>query len=213
VSGALVLSPRDRRTLIGGVLGMSIIIGGSHAIPVWREWDEQSRSNAVELTTQVAALETELRNLPALRDSARVRHARALTARGRLIEASTVGAAAGALATQVSDIADDLGVKVSAVQFRPDTLFRSGYARVAVTLTAAGDITHLADLLQALELSDALLAVRELTVTPADVLMPDARAETLRFQILVEGLAMKTSDSTSASTEPRVSDTARELAP
>jgi hypothetical protein len=205
MSGALVLSPRDRRTLIGGVLGMSVILGGSRAIPLWREWDEQSRASAAELTTQVAALETQLRLLPALRDSARARAARADAARTRVIKASTVGAAAGALATQVTDIADDLGIKVSAVQLRPDTLFRAGYARVAVTLTAAGDVTHLADLVQALELSDALFAVRELTVTPADVLVSDARPETLRFQILVEGLAMKSSDSTHQSAEPAAS--------
>jgi hypothetical protein len=33
--------------------------------------------------------------------------------------------------------------------------------------------------------------VRELTVTPGDVLTPDGRPETLRFQLAIEGLAVK----------------------
>jgi len=191
VSNALVLSPRDRKTLVAGVLGVVTIVAGGRAIPMWREWDEQARTSAVELSARVSTLENQLRQLPALRDSARVRGARSLAARARLIEAPTAATAGANLATQVTDIADDLGVKVSAVQIRPDTLFRSGYARVAVSLTATGDVTHLADLLTALELSDGLMAVRELTVTPADVLLPDGRPETIRFQLLIEALAVK----------------------
>ncbi|HEX7980441.1 MAG TPA: GspMb/PilO family protein [Gemmatimonadaceae bacterium] len=197
MTGALALSPRDRRTLIGGALGMALIIVGSRVLPRWREWDQQARGSAAVLTTEVASLQAQLRLLPALRDSARIHTARARAVRERLIEAPTVGAAGAALATRVSDIADDLGIKVSAVQIRPDTLFRSGYARVAVTLTAAGDVTHLSDLLETIEISDARLAVRELTVTPADVLVTDERPETLRFQVLVEALAVKSPDSTS----------------
>ncbi len=196
MSGVLLLSPRDRRTLIDGVLGMALIIGGSRVIPLWREWDQQTRTSAAELTTEVASLRAQLRLLPALRDSAKTHAARADSVRERLIDAPTVGAAGAALATHVTDIADDIGVRVSAIQIRPDTLFRSGYARVAVTLTATGDVTQLSDLLQSIEISDARLAIRELTVTPADVLVPDARPETLRFQLLVEGLAAKSRDST-----------------
>jgi hypothetical protein len=186
------MSPRDRRTLIGGMLGVASIVAGARAIPRWREWDERARSSAEALGSELASLESQLARLPALRDSARVRAERAEAARARVIEAPTVGAAGADLATQVTDIADDLGIRVSAVQIRPDTLFRAGYARVAVSLTATGDVTHLADLLTTLEAGDALMAVRELTVTPTDVLVPDGRPETIRFQLLVEALAMKT---------------------
>ncbi len=197
MSGTFALSPRDRRTLVGGALGMVLITGGSRVIPLWREWDQQKRTSATELTTEVMSLQAQLRMLPTLRDSARMRTARANTIRERLIEAPTVGAAGAALSERVADIADDLGVRVNAIQIRPDTLFRGGYARIAVTLTATGDVTHLSDLLETIEISDAMLAVRELTVTPADVLIPDGRPETLRFQLLVEALAVKSRDSTS----------------
>lgn len=197
-----MVSARDRKTLIGGLLAVATIATAGRAVPRWRAWDAQARTTAADLTGEVSALETQLRQLPALRDSARVRVARADTARGRLVKGATVGAAGADLATLVSDVADDLGIKVSAVQIRPDTLFRGGYARVAVSLTAAGDVTHLADLLTALESSESLLAVRELTVTPADVLLPDGRPETIRFQLLVEALAAKAAASDSVETPP-----------
>jgi hypothetical protein len=191
VSNVLAMSSRDRKTLAAGVVGILMILAAGRVIPLWREWDGQSRTSAVELTAQLASLEEQLELLPVLRDSARVRGVRAAAAWERLIESPTAGAAGANLATQVADIADDLGVKVSAVQIRPDTLFRSGFARVAVSFTATGDVTHLTDLLAALEASDALMAVRELTVTPADVLLPDGRPEVIRFQLLIEALAVK----------------------
>jgi hypothetical protein len=192
MSGALALSPRDRRTLVAGVLAVAIIAAGGRVVPKWRAWDEHARTSAAELTGEVASLESQLKRLPALRDSARLRAARAVVARARLLEAPTVGAAGADLSTHVADLADELGIRVSAVQIRPDTLFRAGYARVAVSLTATGDVAHLADLLTALEANDLLMAVRELTITPADVLLPDGRPETIRFQLLVEALAVRT---------------------
>jgi hypothetical protein len=198
VIGSIALSSRDRRALVAGLIVVATIIGGKRVVPAWREWDERTHESAAALTSEVVTLEEQLARLPALRDSTRSRSARALDARKRLIEAPTVGAAGADLATQVTDIADDLGIKVSAVQVRPDTLFHSGYARVAVNLTATGDVTHLADLLAALESSDALMAVREFTVNPADVLLPDGRPETIRFQLLVEALAVRQAPTDSA---------------
>jgi hypothetical protein len=187
----IAMSPRDRRALVIGLAAMCAIVGGSRLVPRWRVWDETARSSSEALDVDVAALNARLRELPAMRDSARAVHARASTVRTRLIGAPTVGAAGARLATEIGNVADDLGIRVGAVQIRPDTLFRAGFARVAVTLSATGDVTHLADLLQSLESSELLLAVRELTVTPADVLAPDERPEILQFQLVVEGLAVQ----------------------
>jgi hypothetical protein len=187
----IAMSPRDRRALGVGLAAMCANVGGSRLVPRWHAWDETARASAQALDVDVAALDARLRQLPAMRDSARARSARASTMRTRLIEAPTVGAAGARLATEIGNVADDLGIRVGAVQIRPDTLFRAGFARVAVTLSATGDVTHLADLLQSLESSELLLAVRELTITPTDALAPDERPEILQFQLVVEGLAAR----------------------
>jgi hypothetical protein len=191
MNGLTALSPRDRRTLLIGGTIISTIVLVARTLPVWREWDERSRAEAVSAATELATLERGLALLPALRDSARARTARAEAQRARMIAGETVTVAGAALATHVTDIADDLGLRVESVQIRPDTVFRSGHARVAVRVNASGDVTHLTDLLSALEMGEELLAVRELTISPSDAFASDAQPEVLHFQLLVEGLAVQ----------------------
>ncbi|MEO8623803.1 MAG: type II secretion system protein GspM [bacterium] len=189
----LRVSPRDRRTLIMGALTIGTTLLASRGVPAWRAWDQHARSASTDAMNELAAIEQQLRLLPALRDSARSRSLRADALRSRLIGAPSVTSAGAALASQVTDIADDLGLKVNAIQIRPDSVFRDKHARVGVRLTAIGDVTHLADLLSALESTAASLAIRELSISPGDPMLPDGRPETLRFQIMVEGLAVRDS--------------------
>lgn len=191
MSGIALISSRDRRTLALGGLVIGTIVMMSCGLPIWREWDARTRTDAHELSAELSILERDLSRLTALGDSARVRSGRADALRDRLIEGETVSAAGAALATTVTDLADDLGIKVSAVQIRPDSVFRANHARVAVRLTASGDVIHLTDLLTALETGTLLLAVRELSISPSDAFAPDAQPEVLRFQLLVEGLAVR----------------------
>jgi hypothetical protein len=82
-------------------------------------------------------------------------------------------------------------VKVGSVQLRADSAFTAdGFARVAVRLNATGDVTGLATLLGALEGDSLLIAVRELVVNQPEPAAPSTKLETLRFEMLVEGLAM-----------------------
>ncbi|MDB4913035.1 MAG: hypothetical protein JWM95_679 [Gemmatimonadetes bacterium] len=190
------MSPRDRRTLAFGIAIIGGIIGLSRGVPTWREWDESARMDAANAAGELANAREELVRLPVIRDSARARRARLDISQRRLLVAETVGIAGAMLATKVTDIADELGLKVSAIQIRADSVFRSAHAHVAVRLTASGDVQHLTDLLSALESPTELLAVRELSVSPTDPVLADGRPETLRFQVLVEGLAMHGARST-----------------
>ena len=130
------ISPRDRRTLLVGliVIGTTLLI--SRGVPQWREWDGRAQANASDLRFELSNLDRQLGRLPAVRDSARARAARAAIARERLIAAPSAGSAGSALATKVTDVADEIGVKISAIQIRPDSMFKGNHARVAVRLTA-----------------------------------------------------------------------------
>ena len=100
-------------------------------------------------------------------------------------------AEAGAqLATIAGDLAAETGVQVNAVQVRADSAYRGGVARVAVRVTATGDVTGLTDLLQQIEGHELLLQVRELVVSQSAAVAPDNVPEMLRFELLVEGLAL-----------------------
>ena len=71
----------------------------------------------------------------------------------------------------------------------PDSASRNGLARVAVRASGIGDIAGVTRLLQDIESGVPLLAVRELSITQPEPAAPDGRAEALRFEVLVEGLA------------------------
>ena len=64
-----------------------------------------------------------------------------------------------------------------------------GQARVAVRASGIGDIAGVTRLLNDIESGAPLLAVRELSITQPEPAAPDGRAEALRFEMLVEGLA------------------------
>ena len=192
------ISSRDRRTLMVGVVSISAIILASQGVPAWRAWDESAQLDAAEATGALTRLERELHLLPALRDSARARASRAALAELQVIVAETAGRAGAELAERVTAMADDLGLRVTVVQIRPDSVFHASRAWVAIHLAASGDVTHLAEFLTAMESSPASFAVRELTVSPSDPLLTDGRPEILRFQVFVEALAVQGPSATSS---------------
>ncbi|MEO7455558.1 MAG: type II secretion system protein GspM [Gemmatimonadaceae bacterium] len=190
MSLSLAISPRDRQVLVIGIASIGSIIGLSKGVPAWRGWDEKARASESEASAELRGLQMQLRGFAATKDSLAAREIRADSARARVILGESVGTAGADLAGRITQIADELGIKVSSVQIRPDSVFRAGQARVAVRVTAIGDVTHLTDMLTELETSPTLFAVRELSVSPADPLGDANRAELLRIQILVEALAM-----------------------
>src|SRR4051794_23293856 len=122
MSGFTALSPRDRRTLLvgGAIIGSIVLV--ARVLPVWREWDERTRAEAISTKAELSALQHDLARFRELSDSTRARTAQASSMRARMIEGDTVTAAGAALATHVTDVADDLGVKVNSIQIRPDSL-------------------------------------------------------------------------------------------
>jgi hypothetical protein len=187
----LAISKRDLRALGRGVLVIGSIIGVGRGVPAWRRWESAVRADAATTTHSLAVVEAGLAQLPKMRDSVLVRRVRLELLRERVFEAASVEEATASLAMFVSDRAADASVKVNSVQLRPDSVFSSdGFARVAVRLNATGDVRGLAGLLGALEGDSLLLAVRELSVNQPEPAAPDTKPEALRFDFLVEALAM-----------------------
>lgn len=132
-----------------------------------------------------------MERLPAMRDSVAARRRRLDSAAVMLLEGESPAQAGAALAAVASDLAAESGVQVNAVQVRADSVYRGHVTRVAVRVSATGDVTGLTELLQQLEGHDLLLHVRELVVTQQAPAAPDNVAEALRVELLVEGLALR----------------------
>jgi hypothetical protein len=184
------LGARDRRTLVIGLLTVGSIVAVGRGVPAWRRWDQSARVAAADAVRELQAIEGASRQLPAMRDSVAAWRRRLDTLAVMVLEGESPAQAAAALATAVTDAADEAGMLIGSVQVRPDSIYKGSFARVAVRLSATADVTSLAQLLQDLEGGELLLSIRELTVSQPAPAAPANTPEALRLEILVEGLAM-----------------------
>lgn len=184
------LSPRDRRTVMLGAAAIAALVFLSRGVPALREWHSESVAEAAELTAEVHRAESSVRNEAVVRDSQSRRGARFLALGPRLVAGSTPSAAAGTLASFVSGTATLAGVRTGAVTVRQDSTEGGSLTRIVVRASGTGDVRGVTALLRALESGPLLLRVRELSITQPEPAAGNDRPESLRLELVVEGLAL-----------------------
>jgi type II secretory pathway component PulM len=194
------LSPRERRTVVLGGGAILLVLLLFKVFPAWRRWDEGVRASAAELVAEAASSEAGVRTLSAAVDSAEARQARLAWLGPLVLDGESPAAAGAALAGLVSAAATGAGVHLSAVQVRSDAVRASTFVRVSVRADATGDLGGVTRMLEALERGPELLAVREIALTQPDAGGASDRPESLRLEVVVEGLALVTPRSASSDT-------------
>jgi type II secretion system (T2SS) protein M len=187
---ALTWSKHDQRVLLFGGLVLSGLVGASRGVPLVVRWSADRRAAALSLVRQAALADGADRILPVLADSLAARRRRLDMLDTMLVSASTVAEAGARLSNVISEYADARSVRVLSLQLRPDSTERRGFAQVAVRMTGVADVAGLTSLLGDVESSTPILAVRDLGITQPDPAVPDSKAETLRFELWVEALAV-----------------------
>jgi Type II secretion system (T2SS), protein M subtype b len=182
-------SQRDRRTLAIGGVTLGALLGVGRGLPAWREWGGAKRDVAFDALRQAAFATKGAKLLPALTESLALREQRLAEVDAMILRGATIPEAGASLAGVLSDYADDRAIRLVSVQVRPDSGAKDGFARVAVRATGVGDVAGITSLLQDIESGAPILAVRELVITQPDPAGLDGRAEALRFEMLIEGLA------------------------
>ena len=184
-----LLSPGDRRTLLIGILSISLIATVGKGWPATSRWQAAELARARRALAQEAAAESGVRGVGAVRDSVVARARRLEALRATFVAGTTPTAAAAVLATLVERIAADNEVSVATVTLGTDSTVRFDLARVSVRISAESDVRGLVSFLYAVESDRAPLVVRELALTPVDPLAPASRAETLRFEAVIQSIA------------------------
>lgn len=182
------LGARDRRTLVGGAVIVSVLVGSSRGLPALRAWTEDRTGRAQAAAEQLAAVKQGMERLPALRESLVVRRARLAAIDSVLPAESTPSGVAAAVASALEDFADDNAVKLTTLQLRADTTVRAGRVRVSVRLGGVTDVAGLAGLLRSIEAGETPLIVRDLSVSQPEPAAPDSKPEALRFDMLIAGI-------------------------
>jgi hypothetical protein len=188
----MMLSSRDRRTLMIGGAVIATLIVLTRGVPLWRAWVSEARAGAEEQARAATDADALVAGARAMRDTLTARNARYVALAPALIAGNTPAEASATLASLLSSAASVAGVKLGAVQLRPviDTGAQRTFVRIGVHADVVGDIRGITTLLASLEHGPARLRVRDVTITQPDAASPDDRVEALRADLTVEGLAM-----------------------
>jgi hypothetical protein len=181
---------RDPRARVAAGVCILAMLALTRAVPAWYRWTTELRSDARELAAEVARADHAITAASITLDSLAQRNARFLALAPALLDGDTPASAGAVLAGVVSGAAAIAGVRLASVRLRPDSATSGTFTRVAVQGEIVGDIDGVMTFLATLERGPLLLAVRELAVTQTEPAAPPERAEVLRAQISVEGLAL-----------------------
>jgi hypothetical protein len=199
----LAMSDRDRRTLLLGALVVGALVAGVRGVPAVRGWQESARAASAEMQDAVARAEGALAHLAPALDSLEARRERFIALAPGVVDGDTRAAAGAALASRLSGAAAGAGVRMGAVQVRPDTVSTGTFTRIVARADATGDLPALARLLADLERGPELLAIREISINQPEAGGPADRPEALRMELAVEALALVRAPAPAAGEENR----------
>lgn len=182
-------SDSDRRTILLGVLAITIIAAIGKGGPLVYQKAAAATANAVAISREADLNE----RLIASNVDLKARAHSAVELRERLergvIPASNPAAAATTLVHLIDGFAATAGVHISSTNIRADSVFTASYSRISVHMYAATDIVGIERFLDRVENGSYLLAVKEMTITQSDPAADDRMPEALRLEIVIEGLA------------------------
>lgn len=187
---SLTISARDRRVLVFGIASIALVFAVARGLPAWRQWYAETSAFAGQLRGELARAQVSMHRAGVTRDSLAVRKRRLMALLPLLVSGDTPQMAGASLASMLASAATTAGVRLGTVQVRPDSLGRAVFTRVAVRAEVIGDVRGLTAFLSAVERDATLLAVRELSVSQPEPAAPPERAEALRVELTVEGLAL-----------------------
>jgi type II secretion system (T2SS) protein M len=185
----LGFSAKDRRTAVFGVVVVGSLIGFSRGLPALREWERARVSETSELSAKASSVRANVHMLGVMRDSLAARKQRLATMDSSMLSGTSAAAAAANLASSLDEIATSSHVKVTSMQLRADSAGAGALTKVTVRVSGTTDVAGLAAFLRTVEANDALLVVRELTVSQSEPAAPSSKPEALHVDIVVEALA------------------------
>jgi hypothetical protein len=183
------MTSRDRRTLVVGLSVIVVLFAVAKGAPAGIAWQRDQAVASLHAAHLLGVASIDPTELRLARDSLAARRARLAAIDSVLPVARTASEAVAHLASALQDLADSCAVRVSSIQLRADSVTSNSLTEVSARLNGVADVAGLAALLHAIAASENPLVAKEMSVTAPDPSAPSTRAEVLRFDILVAGLA------------------------
>jgi len=182
------LSAHDRRTLLRGVAAIAMLVLLGRIVPGTRDWASSRREDAERLHLESRRAEQSALDAPRTQILLQRARARLVGYDSATLDAGSATRASAMLAALVRDASDAAEARVGALQLRTDSVSSGLLARVSVRASVSGDLESLALFIEGLEAGPELLAIRELSIVQPEPGLLSPRAETLRGEVLVEGV-------------------------
>jgi hypothetical protein len=184
------MSPRERRVVVGGATVIVVALLAFRVVPAWLAWLEDTRAVARVSIAELDRTQSGIAGMPSIRDSLVARNDRYLELAPSILSGTRHGAVGAALASLVSGSATSAGLELGAVSIRLDTARTNAFSRPSVRGDARGDVAGLTRFLAALERGPTIVVIRQLAVTQPEPGAGNDRAEGLRIEFTVEGIAL-----------------------
>jgi len=182
------IAARDRRALGLGAAAVLAVLAFARGAPAYTNWRSESGAERAEARAELDHARVLVARASAARESTITRGRRLIAVAPAILSGETVNAAGATLAGLLSGAAAQSGVKLGAVQLRPDSLSRAAFTPIGARVDATGDIRGLMQMLSLIESGPTVLRVRSLGITQPDIAAADDRVEALHLELEVEGL-------------------------
>ena len=185
---AEALSSRDRRALLVGAVTIGSVVLMALGYPRYRAWRSVAMDGASIATAELALAERSVAGFTGT--SAALANAR--SQRGMLdtllLTGGSAAGAAAALSNAISDAAESAEADLGSVTVQQDSTKRSVLTHFRARASLSGDVGTIAAFLDALEAGPPLVAVREWAISAGAASTVAGQPETLRMDVLVEGI-------------------------
>lgn len=159
------LSPRDRRTLIIGVVSVTLVLGVGRGLPALLRWRHDVHAASLELTAEVERARASVAQHRLLQDSLAARRRRFIALAPMLLRGHTTAMGGASLAALISTASTSSSTRLGPVRVEPDTSARGVFTPVRVRAELTGDVRGVTAFLQEIERGAPMLAVRELQIS------------------------------------------------
>lgn len=188
IAGDDIMTPGDRRILLGGATIVSAIFVIGRGLPRVQDWMDQRVESAARATNEASVLRQMSVNAGAWDDSIKGMRGRLASLDDWWLRAPSLALARIALTRHLSDAAEAAGVELATQPERSDTTTRIA-ARLRVRVSATGTPGSLVWFLAMLEGGPPRLLVKQFSMVRNENTQAVGAGERSRMDLVVEALA------------------------
>lgn len=196
---------REQRVLLSGAVAIASIVLAGRVAPATVAWSREQQARSVELNGDLARALADVRAYLSERDSAEARRLRLGDELPSLLHGVTSTATSASLTEVLQECAETAGIRLGALDLRPDTSAGHFFTHPRVGVEISGDVRGLSAFLAQLEANQTRLRVITIAISQSEPFAGATQSEALQASMVLEALghqSVRGSKTTSVRSSP-----------